>query len=254
MARRQRAYRSRRLLAPSLLAAVSAQAAAYLGYEATRPEPVPGLTIRLDGEGRGQILVTRVGDTSPLVRCVSPSAEAERIAALPPAEAVEETGKYLRELVTRLMLEPPDETSPELEAMIEADNRATLKRHARAGARGYLGFLALLPVLILGETAQLWHAAMLVGAIGLNVWLLVSAWSYRHVKHRTLRIALGNIALVTVVAKLTSPYLFAPAIAALAGLLVLREALSVQEVVALACVTAASIGVTLSGRRRRAVP
>lgn len=45
-----------------------------------------------------------------------------------------------------------------------------------------------------------------------------------------------------------------PAIAALAGLLVLREALSVQEVVALACVTAASIGVTLSGRRRRAVP
>jgi hypothetical protein len=102
VARRQRAYRSRRLLAPSVLVAVSAQAAAYLTYEATRPEPLPGLTIRLDGEGRGQILVTRVGDTSPLVRCVSPSAEAERIAALPREKAIEATAKYVRELVTQI--------------------------------------------------------------------------------------------------------------------------------------------------------
>lgn len=44
-----------------------------------------------------------------------------------------------------------------------------------------------------------------------------------------------------------------PAVAALAGLIVLAEALSVLEVAALACVTVASIGVTLSARRRRAV-
>ncbi|MFJ4221554.1 EamA family transporter [Curtobacterium luteum] len=43
-----------------------------------------------------------------------------------------------------------------------------------------------------------------------------------------------------------------PAIAALAGLVVLEEGLSVLEVGALACVTAASVGVTLSARRRRA--
>ncbi|WP_083230029.1 EamA family transporter [Curtobacterium sp. UCD-KPL2560] len=42
-----------------------------------------------------------------------------------------------------------------------------------------------------------------------------------------------------------------PAIAALAGLAILREALSTLEVVALACVTAASVGVTLTARRRR---
>lgn len=40
-----------------------------------------------------------------------------------------------------------------------------------------------------------------------------------------------------------------PAIAALAGLVVLGEALSVLEVVALVCVTAASAGVTLTSRR-----
>lgn len=44
-----------------------------------------------------------------------------------------------------------------------------------------------------------------------------------------------------------------PAVAALAGLLVLAEGLSVLEVAALVCVTVASIGVTLSARRRRGV-
>ncbi|PZF08600.1 EamA family transporter [Curtobacterium sp. MCPF17_011] len=44
-----------------------------------------------------------------------------------------------------------------------------------------------------------------------------------------------------------------PAIAALAGLVVLGEALSVLEVVALVCVTAASAGVTLTSRRGAAV-
>jgi inner membrane transporter RhtA len=43
-----------------------------------------------------------------------------------------------------------------------------------------------------------------------------------------------------------------PALAALAGLVVLREALSPVEVVALACVTAASAGVTLTARGRAA--
>lgn len=45
-----------------------------------------------------------------------------------------------------------------------------------------------------------------------------------------------------------------PAIAALAGLVVLHEELAVQEVVALACVSVASVGVTLSARRGRARP
>lgn len=42
-----------------------------------------------------------------------------------------------------------------------------------------------------------------------------------------------------------------PAIAALAGLVVLGEALSLVEVVALACVTAASVGVTVYSARRK---
>jgi TonB family protein len=47
----------------------TAQGSAVLAYQATRPEPQPRLTIRLAGEGEGQVLVTKVGDTAPILRC-----------------------------------------------------------------------------------------------------------------------------------------------------------------------------------------
>lgn len=42
-----------------------------------------------------------------------------------------------------------------------------------------------------------------------------------------------------------------PAVAALAGLLVLGQALGLREIIALTLVTTASVGVTVSGRRRQ---
>src|SRR5262249_51767512 len=47
----------------------TAQGTAVLTYQATRPEPKPLLTIRLDGAGDGQVQVTRQGDPQPLMRC-----------------------------------------------------------------------------------------------------------------------------------------------------------------------------------------
>lgn len=47
----------------------TAQGGAVIAYQVTRPEPQPRLTIRLDGVGEGQVLVTKVGDTAPLLRC-----------------------------------------------------------------------------------------------------------------------------------------------------------------------------------------
>jgi len=66
---RTRAYRSRWLWVPAVVFSATAQGGAYIAYQATRPEPKPTLTIRLDGLGDGQVLVTRVGDFAPLLRC-----------------------------------------------------------------------------------------------------------------------------------------------------------------------------------------
>ena len=70
MARRKRAYRSPWLLAPAVLVSATAQGTAFIAYETTRPASVPSLSIRLDGEGLGQVLVTRVGDPTPMLRCI----------------------------------------------------------------------------------------------------------------------------------------------------------------------------------------
>lgn len=69
MARKTRAYRSKWLLTPAVGLSVATQVGVFTAYAMTRPTPVPKLTLRLAGEGEGQILVTRVGDPAPLYRC-----------------------------------------------------------------------------------------------------------------------------------------------------------------------------------------
>jgi TonB family protein len=74
---RTRAYRSRWLWVPAVVLSLTAQGGAYIAYEVTRPEKLPRLTIRLDGLGEGQVLVTRVGDVAPLLRCAKSRCEVE---------------------------------------------------------------------------------------------------------------------------------------------------------------------------------
>ena len=74
---RTRAYRSRWLWVPAVVCSATAQGAAFIAYQVTRPEPQPLLTIRLDGMGDGQVLVTKVGDTAPLLRCAKAKCSVE---------------------------------------------------------------------------------------------------------------------------------------------------------------------------------
>ncbi len=71
VARRTRAYRARWLLGPALAISSITQAGIIVGYGVTRPTPLPVLTIHMDGEGDGQILVTRVGAARPILRCAA---------------------------------------------------------------------------------------------------------------------------------------------------------------------------------------
>lgn len=66
---RVRPYRKPWLLGPALAVSFTAQAGGLVLLEASRPEPLPTLTLRFAGEGQGLVLVTRVGDPAPLARC-----------------------------------------------------------------------------------------------------------------------------------------------------------------------------------------
>lgn len=109
MARRKRVYRSRKLLVPALLVSATAQGAAFLTYAATRPEPVPELTIRLTGEGSGQILVSRVGDNATLLRCATKDDEPDALDDLDGAPRIAAVADRVRLLAGQLH-QPPSLT------------------------------------------------------------------------------------------------------------------------------------------------
>ena len=68
---RKRQYRNRWLVTPALGLAVVATAFMFVVYAATRTTPPPKLSIRLVGDGAGQVHVTKVGDLSPMLRCAN---------------------------------------------------------------------------------------------------------------------------------------------------------------------------------------
>jgi hypothetical protein len=57
------------MLLPALAASLTAQGGAAAIFVLTRPEPVPALTVRFEGEGEGSVLVTLAGQSTPLARC-----------------------------------------------------------------------------------------------------------------------------------------------------------------------------------------
>ena len=102
MVRRKRVYRSGKLLVPALLVSVAAQGTAFITYAATRPAPVPQLTIRLTGEGAGQVLVTRVSDNATLMRCAPKEDEVDDLEGLTGATRIGAVADHIRVIVGRL--------------------------------------------------------------------------------------------------------------------------------------------------------
>jgi len=60
------------LILPALVVSAAVQAGGLATYQATRPPPMWTLTIDLAGDGEGQVLVTRDGDSQPMLRCAQP--------------------------------------------------------------------------------------------------------------------------------------------------------------------------------------
>ncbi len=92
------------------MASVAAQGLGYLAYEISRPAAQPSLTLHLIGDGHGQILITAEGSKEPLARCVSESSERARLRALPIAEAIGPTARYLERLRTDVDARNPTST------------------------------------------------------------------------------------------------------------------------------------------------
>jgi hypothetical protein len=66
-----------------------------------------------------------------------------------------------------------------------------------------------------GRPEDLFLLLALFGVVALNIYFLLPEWTFRNMRHRAIRIALGNALLLALVSRIASPLLIAPAIAAL---------------------------------------
>jgi len=133
------------------------------------------------------------------------------------ALALDPTLTGAAELVTRLMLEPPDTNPPEVEAAIDADSRQTARASARFGMWAYLAFLAFTPLVWwIAPPSGSGFVAAIVIALAINA--AVCRMQSRATTPRPLLVATTNGVMVGLVARMFTPFLIAPAIAAVIGM------------------------------------
>jgi eukaryotic-like serine/threonine-protein kinase len=116
------------------------------------------------------------------------------------------------ELVGRLMLEPPSVTPPEVEESIQRDNVRSARVLAAAGLWVVIAAIAFLPLLWWlsdGENTLLGLLALMLAADG-----VLGQMVRRAKKPRPELIIIANMLLVFVIARMFSPLLIAPGIAA----------------------------------------
>jgi serine/threonine-protein kinase len=122
------------------------------------------------------------------------------------------------ELVGRLMLEPPRETPPEVEASLAEVRAQSAVQQARLGLRGYAAYALLVPYMVwIGLRSQFFlvtFSVVLVTLIGLGLSIGRTRRGADGMA-RKLCIIGGNAVLVALFARMFSPILLAPPIAAL---------------------------------------
>ena len=128
------------------------------------------------------------------------------------ALALDPTLAGAAELLGRLMLEPPRTTPPEVEQTLGADKLAEIHRHSRTGARGYIGYLSVIPLLAFtGELRG--YALALAVIVGLNLALLMKRATIETLGIRAIALAGANAMLIVLLGRMFSPVLCTPAIA-----------------------------------------
>ncbi len=115
------------------------------------------------------------------------------------------------ELVTRLVLEPPRESPPELRAAWRDAQAETLRRHAGSSFFGFIGIVAFLPIAIWNGVSS-WR---IVGSIiGLAVVLAIASFAMKRSPHRQTRELViyftGVAALVSLAGQLCGPLVLVP--------------------------------------------
>jgi serine/threonine protein kinase len=126
------------------------------------------------------------------------------------ALALDPEAKEPAQLVGRLMLEPPAEVPPEVDAEVAQLERKALEATARQGNKSLFVVLAFLPILYFGGIDDPWYIVpipLLTAVVWFGAWL-----QHRYDNRWGLVLSLlANMTMVAVFSRLVSPFLVAPA-------------------------------------------
>jgi len=119
-----------------------AQGAAYLAYDLSQPTPRPHLSVRLEGEGQGQVLIPRATDGMTLARCVPAVDELGDIRAMALIPSIAATTQRLSDLIAHRNDPPVMHAMREIEGprcRIEVDPGTQVRLTAVLGERATFG-------------------------------------------------------------------------------------------------------------------
>jgi eukaryotic-like serine/threonine-protein kinase len=153
-----------------------------------------------------------------------PTRRAESLRAAGRALALQPESADAAELVTSLILSPPDTHPPELEAALEASEVEMARGRGLKAVTSYLGLLSLAVLLVWFDVHD-W--TWLVGIIGGIAGFIAISWAtYKTGRIFTWQVLLGTVVMAILFSRLASPYVLVPA-------LICGTAMSVSNIPAL---------------------
>ncbi len=117
------------------------------------------------------------------------------------------------ELVGRIMLEPPPVAPPQLAERIAADRLAEIRRQSRGAIPVFMAYLIYSPAFLWLGSGESGYAAAIVVFVSAAVGALYLQ-GYRDAPVRPWLVAICNVLLIALTARVGSPFLIAPGIAA----------------------------------------
>jgi serine/threonine-protein kinase len=131
------------------------------------------------------------------------------------ALALDPRAEGAAEIVTTLMLEPPPQPPPSLEAALREADRADVSRHAKAAIPGYLLIAAFIPLVVFTRVL-VWPVvvASAVAALVMAFAALQLARQPERTFNWMLAYAIGNAVVIVMLGMLIGPFTVVPAIVA----------------------------------------
>jgi hypothetical protein len=137
--------------------------------------------------------------------------EAMRIASR--ALALDPEAEGAAEIITTLMLQPPEREPPELTAWIKRAENDGVSRHAKSAIPGYVAIAAFFPLMVYSGVLK-W--APILGLVGFALLLAFCAWQLVRRPERTfiemVLYACANAAMLVMLSRLAGPFTFVPAL------------------------------------------